>query len=293
MTSGPTTRSDLILPDILTEDVMKGFAGKLIFARSGAVTIAGGFGGGIDQVKNTVTVPYIEDGGEAEDLPEDGAITLKKLRQSSETSEVIRLGKGFSITKLAGVAKSTGRDIYDVAREQVQSAFVRGMETKVVARSVARATTSSMVYDGSAAIISPAVVVETLKLFGEELDDDQLAIWGMNPKVYWDAAQIVDSTGRTLYTDVQGGRLSQIGGAPVRMTARADLVIAGSPTLYNSLLMKRGSVVAWMNDTPSIDVVRDPTTDQDLLVANWYGVIHAYSTMANGTKPGVAVLKTR
>ena len=31
----------------------------------------------------------------------------------------------------------------------------------------------------------------------------------MNPKPYWDAAQLADSTGCTLYTDVQGGRLSQ------------------------------------------------------------------------------------
>ena len=38
------------------------------------------------------------------------------------------------------------------------------------------------------------------------------------------------ATGRTLYTDVQGGRLTQLGGAPVRMTAKSDLVVAGSPT---------------------------------------------------------------
>lgn len=150
-----------------------------------------------------------------------------------------------------------------------------------------------MEYDGSAANVSTTAIVETLKLFGEELDDSQLAVWAMNPKPYWDAAQLADSTGRTLYTDVQGGRLSQIGGAPVRMTAKSDMVVAGSPNTYKNLLCKRGSMIAWINESPTIDVVRDATADVDMLVANLYAVIHAYGTMPGGTKPGVAVMKTR
>lgn len=288
-----TQRSDLILPDILAEDVMKGFAGKVVLAQSGAILLRPGLQAGPTEINNTVTVPYFEDGGEAQQLGEDGAIALEKLAQTSEQSTVVRFGKGFHMTRLAQMAKSTGRDVYDVAREKIQEAFARGIDTLAYTRALARASSGSMEYDGTAANISTTAIVETLKLFGEELDDDMLAVWAVNPKPYWDAAQLADSTGRPLYTNIQGGRLTQLGGAPVRMTAKSSLVVAGSPTTYKSLLAKRGALVAWMNDVPRLDVVRDPTADVDMLVANMYAVVHAYGTMPGGTKPGVAVLKSR
>lgn len=288
-----TNRSDLILPSILAEDVMKGFAGKLTMAASGAIIMSTGLQAGADQVGNTVTVPYFEDGGEAQVLTEGQAGSLDKISQSSETSTVVRLFKGFSMTALSRMAKASGRDIYDVAREKIQQAFARAVDTLALQRATARATAASMEYDGTGAIISTAGIVETLKLFGEELDDSSLAVWAMNPKPYWDAAQLVDTTGRTLYTDVQGGRLTQIGGAPVRMTAKTDMVVAGSPTTYKAVLCKRGALVMFMNEQVVIDIERDPTADVDMLVANAYCVVHAYGTMPGGTKPGVAVLKTR
>jgi len=288
-----TTRTDLILPSILAEDVMKGFSGKLTMAASGALIASTGLQAGAEQVDNTVTVPYFEDGGEAQVLTEGQAGSLEKLTQSSETSSVVRFFKAFAVTKLARMAKSSGRDIYEVAREKIQEAMARAVDTLAIQRAVARATSGSMEYDGTAANITTAGIVETLKLFGEEIDDDSLAMWAMNAKPYWDAAQLADSTGRTLYTDVQGGRLMQLGGAPVRMTAKADLIVAGSPTTYKSLLCKRGSVVMFMNETVSVDIERDPTADVDMLIANMYAVVHAYGTMPGGTKPGVAVLKTR
>jgi hypothetical protein len=292
--SVPTQRSDLILPDILAEDIMKGFSGKVALYGSGAITINPGLQASSPQeVGNTVTVPYFEDGGEAQQVPENGSISLEKVSQTSETSSVVRFGKGFSVTRLAQMAKAQGRDIYDVAREKVQQAFARALDTLAYTRALACAASASMEYDGTAAIVSTTAIVETLKLFGEEIDDDQLAVWAINPKPYWDAAVLADSTGRTLYTDVQGGRLSQLGGAPVKMTAKSDMVVAGSPTTYKSLLCKRGSICAWLNEMPKVDVVRDPTADVDMLVANLYAVVHAYGTMPGGTKPGVAVMKTR
>lgn len=288
-----TARSDLILPTIIAEEVMKGFSGKLALAQSGAIVLNPTLAAGRSQVNNTITVPYIEDGGEAQVVPETGAGSLDKLNMSSETATVVRLFKGFAMTYLAEVAKSYGRDINEIASEQLQLAFARALDTLAVQRALARATTASMEYDGTGATISTTAIVETLKLFGEELDDSQLAVWALNPKPYWDAAQISDSTGRTLYTDVQGGRLRQLGGAPVRMTAKSDLVVAGSPTTYKSLLAKRGAILAWVNPAVKIDIERDPTADVDMVIGNLYCVVHAYSVMPGGTKAGVAVLKSR
>lgn len=289
-----TLRSDLVLPDILAEEVMKGFTGRLLLNDSGAVVVNPGLQAGVNEVGNTVTIPYFDDVGEAEEVAEGAAGTLDKVTQSSETSTVVRIFKGISIANLAMIAKSTGRDINEVAIEKVRQALARKLDTIALARALARASTASMEYDGTGAAVSSDAIVETLKLFGEDLDDDNaLAIWGMNPKVYWGAATLADTTGRTLFTPAQGERLARIGGVQVRMTAKTDMVVAGSPTTYKSPLIKRGAIAAWVNENIRIDYERDPTADVDMVMANMYCVVHAYSTMPNSTHAGVAVMKTR
>lgn len=288
-----TQRSDLILPTIIAEEVMKGFSGKLALAGSGAVIVNPTFAVGSLQPNNTVTIPAIEDSGEAQVITESAAGSLDKITMSSETSAVVRFFKGFSMSYLSQAAKTYGKDVNEIAGEHLASAFARAVDTLALQRALARATSASMEYDGTAATISTEAIVETLKLFGEELDDSQLAVWAINPKPYWDAARLSDSTGRPLYTDVLGNRLRELGGAPVRMTAKSDMVVAGSPTTYKSLLAKRGSILAWLDPNIKIDMERDPTADVDMVIGNMYGVIHAYSVMPGGTKAGVAVLKSR
>jgi hypothetical protein len=291
-----TQSSDLIVASILAEDVMKGFSGKIALANSGAILLRPGLQAGpgtSNQVGSTVTVPYFEDGGEAQILTEVAAGDLEGITMSSETATVVLLFKAFAMTALAQMAKATGRDIYEVAREQIQLAFARAIDTLAYTRALARAVAASMEYDGTAANVNTTAIVETLKLFGEELDDSMMAVWALNPKVYWDAAQLADSTGRSLFVGVPGERLTQLGGAPVKMTAKESLVVDGTPDTYKSLLAKKGSMLAWMSDRPKIDIQRDPTADVDMLIANSYLVMHAYGTMPGGTKAGVAVMKTR
>lgn len=192
----PTQTSNLILPEVLAPEVMKGFAGRLFMASTGALTIVPGLIAGRNEVGNDITVPMIEDSGEAEEVAENAAGTPTRITMSSETGTVVRLYKGISMTVLSRNAKMYGRDIYDVAQEQIAMAFARKLERIAIARALARASGSSMVYDGSGAAFSTTHVVESLKKFGEELDDGQLACWAMNPVPYWAAATLADSTGR-------------------------------------------------------------------------------------------------
>jgi hypothetical protein len=289
-----TYRSDVILPDILAEEVMKGFTGKLLLNGTDAVVMNPGLQAGRQEVGNTVTIPYFEDIGEAEQVPENGAGSLDNLTQSSETATVVRFFKGVSMTMLAQIAKNQGRDLMDVAVEKLRLAFVRGLDTLCLSRALSRAASASMEHDGTAANVSTTSIVETLKLFGEDLDDDNaLAIWGMNPKVYWDAATLADSTGRALFVPAQGERLARVGGVQVRMTAKTDMTVAGSPTTYKSPLIKRGAIAVWFNENVRFDIERDPTADVDMVMGNMYCVVHAYSTMPGSTHAGVAVMKTR
>ena len=138
-----TQRSDLVLPDIIAEEVMKGFSGKLALAGSGAVIVNPTLAQGAQQVNNTITVPSVEDGGEADVITESVAGSLEKITMSSETATVVRFFKGFSITQLAARAKMLGRDINEIAAELIQMAFVRAVDTLALQRALARATSAS------------------------------------------------------------------------------------------------------------------------------------------------------
>lgn len=292
----PTTaRSDLILPDILAEEVSKGLAGMNLLGGTGVITMNPGLQAGPDEVNNTVTVPYWDTIGEAEEVAENGALTPVKMTQSSETATVVRFGKAVSIGGLAKRAKSTGADPYAIARQMVIDMIQRKIDALAIDRIVTRVVAGSMVYDGSAATVSTTAIVETYKLFADQLMlNGGPVLWGMNSKVYWDAAQLADSTGRTLYTPAQGDRLASLNGVSAMMSDKSNLLVAStSPQQYYSLLCKRGAVAVWMNENVSIEIERDALADAEIIIVNAYAVVHAYSCMAGGTKPGVAALKSR
>ena len=289
----PTTaRSDLILPDILAEEVIKGFTGMNALDGTGVVTMNPGLQAGPSEVGNTVTVPFFDSIGEAEEVTENGALTPVKMTQSSETATVVRFGKAVSIGGLAKRAKDTGKDPYQIASAAILEMIRRKVDSLAIDRLVSRAVSASLVYDGSADTASVTDIIRALKGFGDELDSNELALWIMNSKPYWDAASLADSTGRALFVPAQGERLAMISGAPVRMSNKSNLLVGTTPAQYYSLACKRGAVACWFNENISIEVERDALADTDILVVNGYAVVHAYSTMPGGTKPGVSGFKS-
>ncbi len=290
-----TARSDLINPEILAEEVAKGFAGMNALDGTGVVVVNPGLSAGADDVGNPRTVPYFESIGEAEEVTESGALTPVKMTMSSEQGTVVRFGKAVSIGGLARRAKGYGRDIYEVARDAILRMVMRKMDALALDRLAARAVSSSMVYDGSAGTVNPAAIVGTYKLFGDEITGaGDVALWVMNSKIQWDTASLSDSTGRSLYTPAIGDRLATLNGVQTRMSDKSNLLVAStSPQQYYSLLCKRGAVAAWINENISIEMERDALADADIMVVNAYAVVHAYSVMPEGTKAGVAAMKTR
>lgn len=290
-----TARSDLILPDILAEEVVKGVAGMNGLDGSGVLLINPGLQAGPNEVNNSVTVPYFDSLGEAEEVAENGALTPVKMTQSSESATVVRFGKAVSIGGLAKRAKTSGLDIYTVASGMITTMIRRKLDALALDRLAARAVSASMVYDGSAASASTTSIVGTYKLFGDEIEGaGDVALWVMNSKVYWDSATLADSTGRPLFTPAIGDRLASLNGVMAKMSDKTNLQVAAtSPQQYHSLLCKRGAAAAWINENISIEIERDGLADTDVLIVNAYAVVHAYGTMPGGTKPGVASMKTR
>ena len=287
-----TQRSNLIYPTVLQEEVAKGIAGMNIFGGSRAVVINPTLQNGRARVGANITVPYFDSIGKAQVIPEGGALTPKRLTQSSESGEVIHLGDAVSINALAAMA-TQGRDLYQVAREMLLAGLTSKMEDVIVQRLVTRVVAASMVYDGSGANVSSAAINGTMQKFGDELVKPVPAIWFAKSNVMWDIAGLSDSTGRPLYVQAAGTLPASINNIPLVMSDKSDLVLGTNPETYYSMLVKEGAVAAWVDPIITIEEDRDSLADDTLLVYHAYMVIHAYSTMAGGTKAGVAAMKTR
>lgn len=290
-----TKRANLIYPEVLSEEVIKGLPGMNVFSGSKAIVINPGLQNGRARVNTDVRVPYFTHMGKAQVVPEGAALTPKKLEMSSEQGTIIHMGDAVSVNALAEAVRATKRSIYDVARDMMLSGLAATIDDVVIQRMIARAVATSMVHDGSAANISPEAIISTMKLFGDELTKPPPALWAMNSSVLWDVASIKDSTGRPLYVQNAGTAPSAINNVPIQMSDKSDLLVASSsPQEYYSLLAKEGAVAVWIDAGGiTIEEDRDSLADDTLLVYHAYMVIHAYGTMAGGTKAGVAAMRTR
>lgn len=293
----PTTqKSDLIIPEVFAEEFVKGIAGMNVLNGSGVFSVNTGLqSGGSNGVGQDVTIPYFESIGKAQEIPAGGAITPKKQTMSQEKATVMHLGDAISMSGWAQRAKSTGRSLYDVGLEQLRAGLAAKLEDICMDRLVARATAASMIADETTNTFLRTTPAKVFKLFGDELElGGGPALWAMNSKVYWDAAGLEDTTNRTLFTPAQGEMLARLGGVPIRMTDRATILPTSSPQDYYSPLAKRGAGAIWIdNAAVSIEMDRDSLADADLLIYHVYLVVHVYSVMNGGTKPGVAMAKTR
>lgn len=290
-----TNRSDLILPSILAEEFAKDIAGMEVLSSSGVFSVNPGLQAGSSEVGNNITVPYFESIGKAQQVAVGGALTPKKLSQTSETATVIHLGDAVSINGWAARAKQTGRDLYDVAREQLLAGFRAKLEDLMIDSIVARAVAASMVYDGSAATVSTTDIVEGQKVFGDELaSNGGIRMWIMNSKPYWDLASLVDTTNRPLMVNVPGEELARFGGKPVMMSDRASYLVSGSsPQAYYTIGAKASAGAVWFNGNVTIESDRDILSDDDVLAYHVYLAVHTYSCMPGGTKCGVGGFKSR
>lgn len=292
----PTTeRSDLILATVLAQEFSKGIAGMEVLNGSGAFVVNPGLQAGSDSVGSDVVVPYFDSIGKAQSVAAGGALTPKKLTQSSETGTVVHIGDAVSVSGWARRAKTTGRDIYEVAVEQLLAGFRAKVEDLMIDSAVARAVSSSMIYDGSSATASTTCIVEGQKVFGDELaSNGGIRLWVANSKPYWDLAQLSDSTGRPLLVNAPGEELMRLGGKPMMMSDRASYLVAStSPQQYYTVGVKQGAGALFFNENISMETDRDILADADVLAYHVYLVVHTYSVMPGGTKCGVGGFKSR
>jgi len=280
-----TTRSNLVIPEILADAVAGGWPNRIALFGTGAAvessTLPEASRGG-----DVVKVPYFGSIGEFDDVAEGVALVPATLTMTSETANVQRAGKAVEITTWAQMAAMYADPYAEVSRQIIEGARRKFDSALLTAAGAA----SQIVVDRSTATISYDAIVDALQGWGDQSQDVAAVV--VHSKVLGDLRKIRDANGLPLFTDAQQGGLPSILGLPLIVSDRAP-TIAGTPTKYTTLLIKRGALALWYNRVPTIETDRDILVDADILSCNIYYVAHCYSRLPGINKPGIVRLITQ
>jgi HK97 family phage major capsid protein len=282
-----TTRSDLIIPEILVDAVQAAWPNQVALEGTPAVvespTLPGGARGG-----DTVKVPYFNVIGEFDIVPEGQALTPVRITMTSETATVQRAGKAVEMSTWAELSARYADPYAELARQLVEGAM-RAFDAALIDAANASGAGQTTV-DRSTSTITYDAIVDALNAFGDAQVDVAAVV--VHSKVVGDLRKVKDLNGLPLFTDAQQGGLPRVLGLPLIVSDRAP-VITGTPTKYVTLFVLRGGLALWYNGEPKIETDRDILQDTEMMAVNTYFVAHRYKRPPLYDKPPVVRLITQ
>jgi hypothetical protein len=286
-----TKRTDLIYVDQLQEAIQGAFAGKRALFGTGAAmfrTNLPSIGPEGTKLKggDTIRVPYFDTIGELDDVSEGTGLVPVKLTETSETATVVHSGKMGEVTDWAQLTAQFA-DPYAEFGRQFSEAWMRRIDKGLIDKALTTTLTNDISTIGNG-LFSIDAVYDSVNKWQDEQDDIVLMV--MHSSVMNDARKLKSSTGNYLVQDpVNSGDLPKVGGIPTKVSNRM-VPVSG---VYPTALCKRGALAAWANGTPETMEDRDISVGSLLTAIHTYHVEHLYKRPANGTLPGVVLLKTR
>lgn len=291
-----TVRDSNLSKDVLVEAIQAEFAGKQALAGSGAALLVDGLpvmqGSFKAGTGTKVQVPYFDSLGELEDVAEGGALTPRALTSTLEEATIIRSGIAGEITNWA-VMVAQAADPYQAIAQQFVRLALRRIDKGLI--DVAKATSLSFTETDGSGTINIDTFTEARSLFGDE--DDEIVLAVVHSFVMKKIRLLKDLSGHPLFKEyeaIEGNRTvrrSTFMGIPVMQSDRLT-PDAGTPTVYPSLICKRGALVAWYNGLGDIKQDTDILADTEVQAMHLYHAEHLYKRPANGTKPGVVRVLT-
>ena len=294
---GTTVRDTNLYTDLLQEAISGELAGMDVLYGSRAAVVQmtlprngpnGPYKGG-----DKVVVPYFDFVGELEDLAEGGALTPSALTSTNEEASIVHSGKAGEVTSWAQMAASVG-DPYGEYAKQFARAFKRRIERALLSAAITSLPSTNILdITGEA---SPGIgrnpLLRAQALWGDE--QSGIVLMSMHSKVYFDALQLVDSSGQPIFKEIveagpNGGEaIRKLNGIPV---AISDLNTK-SGTTYSTLLFKEAALAAWVNGAPIVKGDSDILADTEVTAIHAYHVAHRYKRRPGWTLPGVIKLQT-
>jgi hypothetical protein len=294
----PTTRANLIIPEILEEAIQGAFAGMTALDGTGAAVVNNSLPENNPQTGqrikggDVITVPYFDTLGELEDVVEGGSLTPATLTMTEEQAAVVHSGKMFEITYWAQLAANyadpyaeAARQLQVAARRRGDKALLDAALTTTLIQDITGATTPTINWD--------ATVDAKLK-WGDEQED--IVLMSVHSKVYGDLLKLKDADGRPLVVDPRDGSLPRFNGVPVKVSDRNNKVVDGGGVgvhWYDSLIVKRGALALWYTGTPRFLTDEDISADSLLGALHVYLVGHRYKRRPAETTTGVVKLRSQ
>jgi len=158
-----TYLSNLVDPEVLAPMIDAKLDAKLALSKFAKIdtTLEGEAG-------STITIPRYGYIGAADDVAEGADITPTAMSKSTQTATIKQIGKGVEITDVA--AASAYGDPVGQAGKQLSLAIADKIENDCLAA----ALTTSLTYDGTAAVISYNAIVSAIDKFEEEVNSDKV-----------------------------------------------------------------------------------------------------------------------
>ncbi|MGL4801481.1 MAG: N4-gp56 family major capsid protein [Cetobacterium sp.] len=274
MALGQTKIANMINPQVMADMINAELPAKIKIAPMAIMdrTLQGRAG-------NTITVPTYAYIGEAEDVAEGVAMGTTVLTASTTTATVKKAGKAVEITDEA-VLSGYGDPIGEASRQLGMS-----IADKIDNDSMVALNGGSLTYDGVAAAISYAGIVNAVDKFDEE--DQEPKVVFVHPKQVTQLrldADFKDINKYPLQT-VMTGVIGEIAGCQVVPSRRVKLN-AGS-TGYVNPIMKAGALTIYLKRDVELETDRDILKKTTVLSADE----HYTAVLSNQSKVVVATFK--
>ncbi len=294
-----TKRSDLIIPELLTEAIVGAFPKMRVLLGTKAVlvnnTMPTAANGAPIKGGDTISIPYFNIlGDELDEVSNEGdELVPVKLSQTKEQATVKHYGKAVEITQWAQLAASYADPYGEVARQ-----FVEMTQNKVENVLISTATSglsSDYLKDVFSASVPKTIdydtVVDAKLLWGDEQGNVELI--SVHSKVFGDLLKLKDSTGRPLVSDAQNAELMKFCGIPIKVSDRNKVTKVSGVNRYSSLIFKAGAMAFWYQKSPSVRSEPNALADSDITAVHVYGAPYRYlRATSGGSKPGVIEIRT-
>ena len=252
MANQTTMIADLINPQVMADMISAKIPMKLVVAPFAKVdTTLSGVPG------NTITVPQYAYIGDAEDIAEGIAAETVKLQTSTTTVTVKKAMKAVELTDeavLSGYGNPVG---------ETNNQLAKAIASKVDSDAMDALQEAQLVYDGSAAQIKYAGVVDAIDLFDEEVNTEKVMF--VHPKQMTQLRKDSEFISADKYTGdvVMTGEVGKIANCRIVQSKKVPLDDGGAN--YLCPIVKLNNDAETEEDAPALTIYlkRDTNVETD------------------------------
>lgn len=247
MATNQTTKiADLINPQVMADMISAKVEKKIVVAPFAKVdnTLVGVPG-------NTITVPKYGYIGDAEDIAEGVACGTVKLQTGTTTATVKKAMKAVELTDeavLSGYGNPVG---------ETNNQLAKAIASKVDNDALEALNGATLIFDGSAAVISYNSVVDAIDLFDEEVNSEKVMF--VNPKQVTQLRKDTNFISADKYTGkvIMTGEIGMIANCRIVPSKKVKQVEVGETTkvkCYACPIVKLNNDAKTEEDAPAITV---------------------------------------